>query len=405
MKARLYHYILLLFFALVSFSLSARGNRNDAEINCDTTIWFINIYPGSEIYELEGHSALRIKTCDFDVAINYGMFSFNSPNFVYRFVKGETDYMVGAIPWPLFEAEYVNAGRRMVAHKLNLSSDQKARLIDLIDDNLKPENRIYRYNYVLDNCATRPLRMVELAVGDTLILPEPTSTAEVVTFRNYMRYYHDNYPWYQFGIDLALGNGIDREINVREKSFAPIVFEEQIDGIRIGNNGEKLVEKTFVIYEGVPGGVVLEATPWYLTPLFLSWMLSIILSIYVLTKVLKHKEYPRIAATVLYTVNGLAGLLVAFLVFISVHEATSPNVNLLWLNPLCFIPSVTLWLKKAKKLTLCYFLINFVLLLILLILWICGYQSPNAAFVPLVVTDMLFSAAYIFLHYSVCEKN
>lgn len=33
-----------------------------------------------------------------DLAVNYGIFDFDSPNFIYRFVKGETDYMVAAIP-------------------------------------------------------------------------------------------------------------------------------------------------------------------------------------------------------------------------------------------------------------------------------------------------------------------
>ena len=34
------------------------------------------------------------------------MFSFNTPNFILRFVTGETDYQLGIIPYPYFEAEY-----------------------------------------------------------------------------------------------------------------------------------------------------------------------------------------------------------------------------------------------------------------------------------------------------------
>ena len=392
-------------FVVTIFVLMMPG-RAVATDGCDTTVWFVNIYPGSEIYELEGHSALRIKTCEWDMAVNYGMFSFDSPNFIYRFVKGETDYMVGAIPWEYFIAGYIQTGRRVVAHELGMTSEQKARLIDLVAENLKPENRVYRYNYVLDNCATRPLRMVELAMGDTLILSEPVTEPSLKTFRDYMQYYHSNYPWYQFGIDIALGKGIDRPINVREKAFAPVVLESQIDETTVGaTEGHKLIVDKEVLFDAEPFGVVLPGTPWYMSPVFVFWVIALLLTCYSVRLVFHRHRYPRLVATLLFTLYGLAGLLVAFLVFVSVHEATSPNVNLLWLNPLCFIPVVGLWLKKAKKLNYWYFLINFVLLIGVIVLWVAGYQEPNSGFIPLVLVDMLFSALYIYQLRFDCEKN
>ena len=49
--------------------------------------------PGTEIYALFGHSAIRYEhpALQRDWVFNYGMFSFSEPNFVMRFVKGETD--------------------------------------------------------------------------------------------------------------------------------------------------------------------------------------------------------------------------------------------------------------------------------------------------------------------------
>ena len=46
--------------------------------------------PGTEIYSLFGHTAIRYEnyTRRIDVAFNYGMFSFNTPNFIFRFVAG-----------------------------------------------------------------------------------------------------------------------------------------------------------------------------------------------------------------------------------------------------------------------------------------------------------------------------
>ena len=49
--------------------------------------------------------------------------------------------------------------------------------------------------------------------------------------------------------------------------------------------------------------------------------------------------------TIYFNIAGLAGLLLTFLIFVSVHYATSPNWLYLWLNPLCFIGG-TLYLDK-----------------------------------------------------------
>ena len=57
--------------------------------------------PGADAYKLFGHTAIRVKgegEKSFDFAFNYGMFNYQKKNFVYRFVRGETDYELGAEP-------------------------------------------------------------------------------------------------------------------------------------------------------------------------------------------------------------------------------------------------------------------------------------------------------------------
>ena len=111
---------------------------------------------GAEIYQLEGHSALRIQDpVRGDYVVNWGLFDFAAPNFVYRFVKGETDYMAGATDTRRFLELYRREGREVVEQKLNLSPEEALEVRNLTDINLQPENRSYRYNYVLDTSATR----------------------------------------------------------------------------------------------------------------------------------------------------------------------------------------------------------------------------------------------------------
>lgn len=364
---------------------------------CDTVVSLVTFFPGSDIYELEGHTALRVTTPDFDDAVSYGMFDFNSPNFVYRFVKGETDYSVGVIPWAVFLNAYTRDGRRVVEQELDLTSAEKQRLMELLTENIRPENRVYRYNYVKDNCATRPLAIVERALGDTIALTDATDprVAGSQTFRSMMRRYHENYPWYQLGIDLALGSGLDAPISVRDKAFAPVVLCQQMENATVG--GRKIVKATYVDNDVDEFAAVEQPTPWYISPTFVAWFL-LALTVAICITAIRRKRFVRWFATTLFAINGIEGLVITFLVFVSVHEATSPNWLILWLNPLCFVPCVTMWFKRLDNVTRIYFACNAVLTTALVLYLNVGPCDANPAFYPLILADIFVSATYLLTH-------
>ena len=376
-----------LFLTLIAWMVAFIGHAQ-----ADTTIYMVNIYPGSAIYELEGHSGVIVDTGNgTPMAYNFGVFDFDAPNFVYRFVKGETDYMAVAYPAAAFLYPYQNAGRRIVAHELNLDSGVKARLLDALNTHIRPENRTYRYNYVLDNCATRPLRMIEVAAGDSIMFTaQPEGYRS--TFRNVMRHYHANYPWYQFGIDIALGSGIDRPITSREVSFAPVELATMLDSASVG--GRPLTKGPQIWLDTPPDAAIEAPTPWLLRPTTVCWLFFAITCLLTFRDLRRDKP-ARWFDTLLFGAVGLTGCLTSFLIFISVHEATSPNYLYAWLNPFALFPAVAIWIKSAKKAVICYQIINFAVLVALLGLWPLLPQSANVAFLPLILAEMLRSALYI----------
>lgn len=370
--------------------------RNTAPGAPDTIVELVNFYPGPDIYELEGHTVLRIITPDSDRAVSFGTFDFNQPNFVYRFVKGETDYWASQAPFSWFAEEYARQGRKIVAHRINLSPQQKAQLIHLADSILKPENRVYRYNYVKDNCATRPLSLIEQAAGNEIVPGSAPEGVDTQTFRSIMKYYHRAYPWYQFGIDLALGSGIDYQLNEHEKTFAPVVLDAQLRDATIGET--HLVTDTYVIYEGLPGGATEAPTPWYLTPMAVFSMLAIVI-LYIVYKDVRKLRITRWADTLIFSAFGLVGLLLTFLIFVSVHEATSPNFLYFWLNPLCLLVPVLIWLKSKKVQTILavYEVFNIVSIVFMCVAWPFLGQSGNVAFIPLIMTDLALGARFLYV--------
>lgn len=383
---------LFVFFVLLS-ALLCRAQQAS-----DTTIYFVNIYPGSAIYELEGHSAIIVDVKGrMPIAYNFGVFDFNSPNFIYRFVKGETDYKAVECPAMSFLAPYVDHGRRAMAHELNFTPEQKARLVDLLKENVKPENAVYRYNYVKDNCATRPLRAVEFAAGDSLRLapaPFEANSSIPVTFRNIMRHYHKNYPWYQFGIDIALGSGIDYLLSRREMTFAPAELDKMLVNAEVG--GRKLVSHSFAMIDFPEDNAVDDATPWYLSPLAVCWLffaLALALTVYDI----RRRRVSRWFDAICFGLLGLAGCVLTYLIFISVHEATSPNYLYLWLNPLCLLVPCLIFVKRTSIVLNCFQIVNFAVLLALLAVWPFLPQSANPAFLPLVGAEILRAASYIYI--------
>lgn len=150
---RFFSYSILSFFLLLLPTGQASANNNDS-----IRLSLLTCAPGEEIYSLFGHTAIRYENSSqgIDVVFNYGLFSFNTPNFIFRFSLGETDYQLGATDYERFAAEYAFFGRSVWQQTLNLTDEEKTELIRLLQENYRPENRVYRYNFFYDNCATRP---------------------------------------------------------------------------------------------------------------------------------------------------------------------------------------------------------------------------------------------------------
>ena len=388
MRKHLRSIIAILISILLFGAADAAAEKRDSLVVSLVTCW-----PGSEVYELCGHSALRMRNADGseDFAWNYGLFDYTEPHFVYRFVKGETDYMMGPIPFDLFAAEYARQGRRVLEQELNLTNDEALRLRALLLEESRPENRTYRYNYVRDNCATRITDRLSQALGQFIVFPDTLSFG---TFRDEMRSFHRNYPWYQFGIDLALGSGLDYKLRPNEEMFTPIVMSERYAGAHLAD-GRQLVRAT---RELVPdsGHATLGPTPFYAAPTGVS--IAVLVAIGALCAwMLWRRRMLRWVFALWFAVLGTAGCIIAFLVFVSQHEATSPNMLIVWLNPLQLLPLFTIWSRRTRWITTAMAWYNLAAVGILLILWPFQQQSANTAFFPLMAATLLLALTYAIL--------
>lgn len=359
-------------FAIIlylSCGVTARERTDSLTIGEDDggplIVSLVTCAPGPDVYELCGHAALRIRNEKMDSVWNYGIFDFDTPNFIYRFCKGQTDYMVCGYQFGRFMPAYVRRGSRVTEQVLDLTQQEAQNLRKLLQIETLPQNRTYRYNYVKDNCATRPWERLKEAIAlgndvdSTKVIPAGNYRGAIImpdtlyykTFRQEMRHFHRNYPWYQFGIDLALGRGIDRGLQKDEDIFAPPVLAEKVAQAMLG--GKHLVKETKVIFHGYEDAT-LPPTPWCLTPSFLGLLMLIVSLVICIIPAYgwgtrRFKLLSKIWISAYFIIAGLAGFVIAFLVFFSEHEATSPNGILLWLNPLQLIIGVGIWFKSWRR--------------------------------------------------------
>jgi len=352
------------------------------------TIGFVTCYPGPEIFELYGHEAVRVSGRvdgrPIDVVFNYGLFDFNSPGFVYRFVKGETDYNIGAQHTELFLMSYRERGSKVVERVLPLTQQEARRMFEALKADIQPGADTYRYKYFTANCATKPLEHLESITNGRL---RPKQDArDVPTYRDLLRQYNDGYPWYQLGIDLVLGTMLDSPASPEQASFVPM----ELDTRYFSEMPERVLEP------GQGDGNQRGApTPWFLAPLFVAWLVFAIVLCFVLKQ--WYRSSPawdkRSCAiyTLWYALQGLSGALVWFLTFCSEHEGTSSNLNAIWLNPIWIFIAVLAWLPACRKVAKWLMVADGALTLVMLVAWPLLPQGMNAAVLPMMLTTCILS--------------
>lgn len=367
---------LSLILLLITFHcvLPARAQEGQDSLS----VGFVTCYPGPEIFELYGHEGVRVSGRlnghPIDVVFNYGLFDFNSPGFIYRFVKGETDYKIGFEPTELFLYPYKERGSRVVERVLPLTQDEAHRMFELLCEDVKPENNTYRYKYFSANCATRPLDHLEEVTGGRLT-PKPDKDALQITYRDLLKRYNEGYPWYQFGIDLVLGLELDKPVTPRQASFVPVELENlyfRDMPVRVINEGQ--------------GDMRLAPTPIMLRPWFVAWLLFAAAMAFVL---LKWRS--RVVYACWFGLQGMVGLLVCWLVFFSYHEGTSPNLLAWWLNPVWLLIPILIWRKSWHRICNCVLTANAVVTGTLLLTWPILPQATNPAVFPLMGITILLA--------------
>ena len=354
-------------------------------------ISIITCDPGSEVYSLFGHGALRINhiESDEDIVVNWGIFEYYEDQFKfgYDFAKGRLNYYMGIQNTMNFLREYSYYNRGVREQILNLTTSEKKEIIEFVSLNNLPENRNYKYEFFYDNCSTR-IRDLLSSIFRSNISWGNHPSENKFTFREIIHQNLAPQPWLMLGIDLVLGQRIDQLVNNKNLMFLPAYLEAILDSTKITTVAQS---KTLIARKNVLIPTAENNRPAITSITIYGW---IVLMITLLLLFLKNDRIFNVWSCILLTLLSLLGVVLYFMWFGTDHQATKNNSNILWANPSYLFLVWVIIFKKWNKVSLVYvYLIGFCLLTTILF-WFGMVQEFNPTIKPIII-----SLALIFYYY------
>jgi len=206
---------------------------------------------GEVLWERFGHNALVVTdtVTGQSLAYNWGVFDFDQPNFLMRFLTGDTRYWLAVYPTRAMFDAYVSDDRTARRQVLALSNVEKAALAEFVAWQSQEENRYYRYDYYLDNCSTRVRDAIDRALGGVLARTLADVPSSPRTWREETARVTDG-DWPPFaGIHVALGRNADQPLTRWHESFMPGRLADHLAAVMV--TGEDGVPRPLVAHDTI----------------------------------------------------------------------------------------------------------------------------------------------------------
>jgi hypothetical protein len=368
---------ILLAVLLLLFVFNFHSTKAQDQLSTDAKISLITIGPTQrEVYSAFGHSAIRVydPQLRIDYFYNYGVFSFNQPNFYLKFAQGLNYYQLGVYDYPPYRDHYIEENRFIHEQVLNLNSIQKQNLFNFLNWNAQPENKMYLYDYFYDNCATRPRDVLIRVLADEIKF-DNTPEENPITIRGLTDIYLNQQPWGDLGIDICLGMPMDKVASRIEYMFLPDSLESGFDRAKVKTDSAwiPLVSNKRIVYQDQPT----ESS----FPLFHPWIVFGFIALAILfISFLDYKKgmlTPYLDKTI-FIITGTLGWLLIILWVATSHKAAANNLNILWALP------TNLIFPFIKKMRRQYFLVTSIVTAVLLLGWFALPQQLHIFLIPLV---------------------
>ena len=321
------------FLLLALFVGGAHAQPVNADAQSTPRIGVVTMGPGDIFWERFGHDAIVVDdgAPGGPTSYNFGFFDLAEDGFIGRFVRGEMEYMLVALPLDDDLRYYREVGRGATLQWLDLDPAQARSLAAALAENARPENARYRYDYYTDNCASRVRDAIDHALGGQLRRQlEVRSSGD--TYRTESVRLASPAAWMRVGFDLGLGPFADRPLTRWQQAFLPRRLADDLREAKHAD-GRPLVASEI---ELLPQRQAAE--PASRAPRLWPWLLAgAAFGLLIMGLARRHVRAFASVAGCFWLACGLLGLILLLGWAFTAHHALWANRNLLLLNPLCLL--------------------------------------------------------------------
>jgi hypothetical protein len=309
-----------------------------AEVDGDALkVSLLTFGPGEHPFFKFGHNAILIENqAGQGIVYNFGMFDFSSPALIPKFVLGRSEYWLGRTDRDNTIRGYIADDRTVEIQELDLPAADRKALFERLEDNARPQNRNYLYDYFNDNCSTRVRDVLDAATSGRL--KAAAQAPARLSYRGHALRLVQDLGWEYVALYYTLGLPADLRATRWEESFIPMELRDVARTVRmpgLAGADKPLVKSERLLFRSTRPDPPLDP------PRRIGYFAGIGVVLgglaFLLGVVGRRAKAARIGlglmASLLGFVSGLAGILLIFLWVATNHRASHANANIMQSAP------------------------------------------------------------------------
>jgi hypothetical protein len=318
-----------------------------AEVSGDTLrVSLVTFGPGEHPFFRFGHNAILVEQMNGPgIVYNFGMFDFSSPALIPKFVLGRSHYWLGRTDRDRTFESYIEDNRTVEVDELELTAAQRKALFERLEDNSRPQNREYLYDYFNDNCSTRVRDALDAVLDGKLRAAASGPTR--LTYRGHALRLVEDLTWEYVALYYLLGLPADKRGTKWDEGFIPMELRDVVRAAKVDD--KPLSASHRVIFKSTnpepPSNPPARLTAFVVLGLALGGLFALLGTL--ATRPRRSGRAARVVfaglSGVIGLVAGLGGCLLVFLWVATNHRACHANVNVLQSVPWALAFVATAW--------------------------------------------------------------
>ncbi len=205
----------------------------------EPVIELLTMGPGDSLWERFGHTAVRARSGDRDLAFSFGNAPFREPSFVWSYLRGHGEFRIIAQSYVRTLELYRGYDREMESQTLRLPPGRATWLMNTMLRRARPPDNRYLYDQLFENCSTKVRDLLdEASLGALKRAAEKREPKR--SFRDYTLEAAAGHPVGHWGLDLVGGPHQDSPVDGWAEMYLPLALRDRVAEASVEIGGQRV---------------------------------------------------------------------------------------------------------------------------------------------------------------------